>query len=322
MTTGTSTWPLASSRSMLCTPATGNRFRWTSFQAAGDLEPNLVLWTGPCRPGAPPGQTLVSGAARGIARACSVRGRLRVLILHSRYLSGPASGENRVVEDELRLLREAGHDVELYAPERIAPSMVGSLREGVRAVWSGQASGEVGKIVREAGVDVVHCHNLFPALSPAVLRVAGDAGAAVVMTLHNFRLACLPATFLREGEVCELCLGHVPWRGIIHRCYRGSAAGSASLATSLTLHRAIRSFERIDLYLAVSEFLRSKHVEAGVPAARIVVKPNFAWGARRREGAGDYFLFAGRLSREKGVGTLLAAWRGFSAPLLIVGDGP
>jgi len=142
------------------------------------------------------------------------------------------------------------------------------------------------------------------------------------MTLHNFRLMCLPATLLRKGKVCEDCLGRLPWRGVVHRCYRGSAAASASLACSIGVHRALGTFERVDLYLAVSEFVRAKHIEMGVPPERVVTKSNFAWSTRRREGPGDYFVFAGRLSSEKGVWTLLAAWHDLTLPLVIVGDGP
>lgn len=226
-----------------------------------------------------------------------------------------------MVEDETRLLREGGHQVEVYRPDRGAggPS---AAREGLSAVWSGHAAAQVRRLVQEQRPDVVHCHNLFPALSPAALRVAGEAGAAVVMTLHNYRLACLPATLLRDGRVCEDCVAKVPWRGVVHRCYRDSAGGSAALATSLALHRAIGSFRRVDRFLAVSEFVRGKHVQAGLPSRRVVVKPNFAWPVGRRAGAGDYFLFAGRLSPEKGVRTLLDAWHGLPGRLVIAGDGP
>lgn len=227
-----------------------------------------------------------------------------------------------MVEDEVRLLREGGHHVEVFLPARRGGQTLGGLREGMSAVWSRDAVEQVERLIDRQRFEIVHCHNLFPALSPAVLSAAHDAGAAVLMTLHNYRLACLPATFLRDGRVCEDCLGHVPWRGVVHRCYRGSAAAGAALATSLTLHRARRTFDRVDLFLAVSDFLRAKHVEAGLPAERVSVKPNFAWGARRREGPGEYVLFAGRLSPEKGVRTLLDASRRVDAPLVIVGDGP
>jgi glycosyltransferase involved in cell wall biosynthesis len=167
--------------------------------------------------------------------------------------------------------------------------------------------------------DVIHAHNLFPMLSPSVLR-AGEA--PVVVTLHNYRLLCLPATFLRDGSTCEDCLGRTPWRGVVHRCYRDSAAGSAALAASLTLHRGMATFRGVAAFLAVSEFVRAKHIEAGFAADRIRVKPNFVGALPRRAGAGEYFLFLGRLSPEKGLDRLIDVWHDVSARLVIVGDGP
>jgi glycosyltransferase involved in cell wall biosynthesis len=247
---------------------------------------------------------------------------VRILILHSRYLSGAASGENRVVDDEARLLTEAGHRVDVWDP---APDNAHGLRligTAARAIWSKEATAHVRGLIRRSKAEVVHCHNLFPQLSPAVLRAAVDERAAVVMTLHNYRLLCLPATFIRDGRVCEDCLGRAPWPGVWHACYRGSKLGSATLATSLTLHTAFHTFDRVTDYLAVSRFVRGKYVEAGWPEDRIEVKSNFAWKSPRREGPGRYFLYLGRLSSEKGIATLLSAWRRSSARLLVVGDGP
>ena len=144
----------------------------------------------------------------------------------------------------------------------------------------------------------------------------------MVMTLHNYRLLCLPATFIRDGRVCEDCLGRAPWPGVVHACYRDSTLGSAALATSLSLHNAFHTFDRVTKYLAVSGFVRRKYVEAGWPDDRIEVKSNFAWENPKREGPGRYFLYLGRLSPEKGIATLLSAWRRSSARLLVVGDGP
>lgn len=248
---------------------------------------------------------------------------MRVLVLHSRYLSGPVSGENRVVDDEVRLLREAGHEVNVWSPslERVRDG--GLIRVGLGAVWSRRSASRVAELIGSHRPEVVHCHNLFPVLSPAALRAASKAPALIV-TLHNYRLLCLPATFMRKGEICEACLGRLPWRGVLYRCYRNSAAGSVAIATSLGLHRALGTFERVTLFLAVSEFVRAKYVEAGFAAERIHVKPNFVWETRRRRGHGDYYLFLGRLSPEKGVDRLLDVWRLGQPPgrLLIVGDGP
>jgi glycosyltransferase involved in cell wall biosynthesis len=246
---------------------------------------------------------------------------MKVLILHSRYRSGPASGENRVVEDEARLLSEGGHHVDLFAPQPDQPVGLRWVSAGVGVIWSRSAAAEVKRRIDLWNPDIVHCHNLFPALSPAALR-AIDGQIPVVATLHNYRLLCLPGTFLRDGRVCEDCLGRLPWPGIVHGCYQASVPASAALASSLLLHRAIGSFGHIRLYMAISEFVRRKHVEAGLSPERIVVKPHFAWPLERREGPGEYFLYLGRLSPEKGVSTVLEAWRGIPAKLLIIGDGP
>jgi glycosyltransferase involved in cell wall biosynthesis len=245
---------------------------------------------------------------------------MRILILHSRYLSGWASGENSVVRDEQRLLAEAGHQVTTWTPTP-GPEL-SRVRLGSNAVWSPAALRHVRGLIERHRPQILHCHNLFPMLSPAVLRAARDRNARVVVTLHNYRMFCLPATCIRDGEICELCLGRVPWRGVFYRCYRGSLAGSAAMAASLGLHRAIGSFDDVTLFLPVSRFVRDKHVQAGLTSARMVVKQNFCWPQPRRSGAGEYFLYLGRLAPEKDVRTLLEAWRSVRAPLILAGDGP
>jgi glycosyltransferase involved in cell wall biosynthesis len=244
---------------------------------------------------------------------------MRVLVLHSRYLSGTSSGENRVVEDEVELLRAAGHEVRLWAPSPEDGAGASRLSLGMRAVWSHRAARRVARLAAELRPDVIHVHNLYPMLSPAVLRTAA---APVVVTLHNYRLLCLPASFLRDDRACEDCLGKLPWRGVVHRCYRGSAAGSATVAASLAVHRRAGTFRHVSAFLAVSEFVRDKHLEAGMDAARIRVKPNFVAPMPRREGPGGDFLYLGRLSSEKGLDRLVGQWRDVAGRLVIVGDGP
>ncbi len=245
---------------------------------------------------------------------------MEILVLHSRYRSGAASGENAVVADEARLLREAGHRVEVVDPG--VRGWAGALRAAGGVVWDPGRTADVRRVIRRLQPDVVHVHNVFPALSPAVIRAAAEEGVPVVMTLHNFRLLCLPATFLRDGRVCEDCLGRLPWPGLVHGCYRGSRLASAPYLASLALHRSIGTFDRVRRFLAVSGFVRAKHAEAGILPERIAVKPNFAWPAPRREGPGSSFLYLGRLSPEKGVDTLLRAWRPALGRLLVAGDGP
>ncbi|MBA3349286.1 MAG: glycosyltransferase, partial [Actinobacteria bacterium] len=247
---------------------------------------------------------------------------MRILVGHSRYQSGPVSGENRVVDDEVELLRGAGHDVLLWDPEAATASGFGLAKTAQQAIWATESVGDLRRAIRDHRPDVAHFHNLFPVLSPAVLRAASDDGIPTVMTLHNYRLLCLPATFLRDGNVCEDCLGHLPWRGIVHRCFRDSLPGSAAYAASLSLHRGLRSFERVALFLCVSRFVADKHVEAGWGRDRLEVKPNFTWPSPKRVGPGEYFLFLGRLSSEKGAGVLIETWRPELGRLVVAGDGP
>jgi glycosyltransferase involved in cell wall biosynthesis len=244
---------------------------------------------------------------------------MRVLVVHNHYTSGISSGENRVVADEVDLLRAHGHEVELWEPS--ADDLTGARRAllGPQAVWSRSSVRHLELTAARFRPDVVHAHNLFPRLSPAILR---SRVAPVVLTLHNYRLLCLPATFLRDGKTCEDCFGKVPWRGAVHGCYRGSRVGSAALATSLALHRAVRTFEQPATYLAVSEYVRTRHVEAGFDPERVWVKPNFVWGTDQRTGPGGDFLYVGRLSPEKGLDRLLPIWATVPARLVVVGDGP
>ena len=244
---------------------------------------------------------------------------MRVLILHSRYLSGPISGENRVVNDEADLLRAAGHDVEVLSP---SPEGIGRPALAARSLVSSGTAAAVRELVRAHRIEVVHCHNLYPALGAGVLPAASRAGAAVVITLHNFRLMCPAGTFFRDGHVCEDCLGRVPWPAVMHACYRGSRAETALLGASITLAKTGRGFGSVHRFLAVSDFIRKKHAAAGLPQERIALKANFVPGQRRREGPGRYFLVLGRLSTEKGVSEIVRAWTPDVGELRIVGDGP
>ncbi|MDO9217481.1 MAG: glycosyltransferase family 4 protein, partial [Lacisediminimonas sp.] len=145
-------------------------------------------------------------------------------------------------------------------------------------------------------------------------------------TLHNFRLMCLQAMFLRNNRICEDCKGAVPWRGVMRGCYHDSAAQSAVLAGMLVLHRGLGTYQRkVTRYIALNEFSRDKFIEGGLPAERIVVKPNFVQPQPQpaqgtvRSGA----LFVGRLSLEKGLSLMAEALALLpSMTVGVIGDGP
>lgn len=247
---------------------------------------------------------------------------MRILVAHNAYQQ--RGGEDSVVADEMALLRRHGHEVDLYA--RHNDDIAGASRPALAAgtLWSARTAREVPARIRRFRPDIVHVHNTFPLISPAIYWAAAAHGVPVVQTLHNFRLLCPQAMFLRAGQVCESCLGRLPLPGLVHGCYRDSRVQTATLGAMLALHRGLGTFRRkISRYIALNEFCRRKFIAGGLPGERIAVKPNFvdfpAPPAGRREG----FLFVGRLSREKGVATLAQALAAVpAARLRVAGDGP
>jgi glycosyltransferase involved in cell wall biosynthesis len=250
---------------------------------------------------------------------------MRVLLAHNYYQQ--PGGEDRVFASEGALLERHGHEVVRYTAHNDRVDDYSRLRLAAKTVWNHDAYREFKALVAQARPDVCHFHNTFPLMSPAVLYAARERDVPVVLTLHNFRLLCPAATLLRDGAVCESCVSKsLPWPGVLHGCYRHSRAASATTALMLVTYRALGAWSRVvDRYIALTEAGRQRFVQGGLPEEKIVVKPNFVEPdpglSATRE---DYVLFAGRLAPEKGVDTLLAAWRQLGAPvrLRIAGDGP
>jgi glycosyltransferase involved in cell wall biosynthesis len=256
---------------------------------------------------------------------------VRVLLVHNRYRSAQPSGENAVVDAEAALLEEHGCTVERVEADSDDIEGWSGIRKAtlpVRVVWSRDATREIRDAIARFEPDVVHVHNTFPLLSPAAVRAAKAAGAPVVLTFHNFRPLCAAGAFIREGRVCEDCIGsRAPFAALRHGCYRGSRVASAPLVAMSALHRALGTWtDCVDVALFPSEFARAKYIRAGWPADKCVVKYNTAPDLGRvREGAGEGFVAVSRLSAEKGIDLLVDAWREAfpdgRATLTIIGSG-
>jgi glycosyltransferase involved in cell wall biosynthesis len=236
------------------------------------------------------------------------------------------AGEDVSWTGEQGLLLERGHDVVNYTRDNREIERLSSWRTGLRTVWSMEDYRSLRETIRGCRPDVMTVHNFFPLISPAAYYAARAENVPVVQVLHNYRLLCLGSYLFRKGHVCEDCLGKsFPWPGVIHGCYRQNMAISGVVAAMLTTHRALRTWKRmVDVYVALTDFSKEKFIQGGLPAERIVVKPNFVHldpGAGK--GNGGYALYVGRLSTEKGLDTMIAAWKelGQSFPLKIVGEG-
>jgi glycosyltransferase involved in cell wall biosynthesis len=250
---------------------------------------------------------------------------MKILMVHNHYQQ--AGGEDRVFQEEAALLEAHGHEVTRY---RLHNDQVAAMSRAALAkntLWNDSVYHELETLVYRERPDVAHFHNTFPLISPAGYHAVKAAGVPLIQTLHNYRLLCPNALFYRDGRPCEDCMGKtVTWPGVVHGCYRGSRAASAVVTAMLVTHRALRTWgDKVDRYIALTEFAKRKFVEGGLPARNIVVKPNFVSpDPGPGGGTGGYALFVGRLSAEKGVDTLLGAWDRLEGriPLKIVGDGP
>jgi glycosyltransferase involved in cell wall biosynthesis len=256
---------------------------------------------------------------------------LKILLVHNFYGSAAPSGENQVFLEEKALLQSRGHTIIEFtrASDDIrALGWRGAIVGGLTTPWNFRSARDVAALVAEARPDVVHVHNTFPLLSPAIFHAIG-AATPRVLTLHNYRVFCAAGIPVRDQRVCTECLdARSAAPALRHGCYRNSRVATLPLAASIELHRRIGTWARaVDAFIALSDFQKDVMAAAGLPAARIHVKPNFypgrpvvvPWADRA-----PYVLYAGRLSAEKGVQTLARAWQcwGTEAPeLRIAGDG-
>ena len=249
---------------------------------------------------------------------------MRILQAHNLYQQ--AGGEDAVVANEAKLLTDHGQEVRLWSVDNAAiTGPWAKLRTAWQVPYSHTARWRVAAAIADFAPDVVHVHNFFPLITPSVYDACRDAGVPVVQTLHNSRTICAGALLLRNGRPCEDCIHGSPYQGALHGCYRGSRPGSLAVARMIDRHRGRGTWRtKVDRFIALTEFAKAKFAEAGFPADKIAVKPNFVEdkGARAPEADHHGAVFVGRLSPEKGIGTLLAAWRDLDVRLRIAGDGP
>ncbi len=233
-----------------------------------------------------------------------------------------------MVDNEISQLRNAGVEVIpfLRSSDEVAElSAVGKAKLAVSPIYAADAQRRLTALLEAEKPDVLHLHNPYPFLSPAVVRTSQRHRVPVVQTVHNYRHVCVNGLYFRNGRLCHDCRGKtLPTPGVVHGCYRGSRAQSAVMATTLVAHRS--TWRRVDRYIALTGAIRRHLREYGIPDDAISVKPNSIPDPGVHDVDGDGFAFVGRLSEEKGIGLLLRAWErhadGSLGKLRIIGDGP
>lgn len=253
---------------------------------------------------------------------------MRLLIVHNRYRSSTPSGENIVVDREVELLAGRGHEVETFFRSNDDYADLGlgkKIFTFPSPVLGTSARKDFRKTVKAFQPDVVHLHNPYPFISPMILDDCRAADVPVVATIHNYRLRCIKGTFFRDGAICTDCEDRrFPTPAIVHGCYGESIAASSMMAVALARHR--RRWEGIAGFIAVSAFIADYLVEWGIQHSRVHVIPNPVDDRGDPSPPGAGFVFAARLTEEKGLLLVLDAWEASgldgSLPLYIAGDGP
>lgn len=250
---------------------------------------------------------------------------MKILKAHNYYLIG--GGEDKSNQAEIELLKQYNNVVDFYTENNEKIKALGLIKTAIKTIWSQQSYSEIRYILNRDKYDIFHCENTFPLISPSAYYAAKAEGVPVIQTLRNYRFFCLNAYLFRDNQVCEDCLGKpIPLPGIIHSCYRNSKSGSLVLATMLSIHRLLRTYQRqVDIFIALTDFAKRKYIEGGLPKEKILIKPNFIYpDPGIGEGEGEFALFVGRLSPEKGINVLLEAWQKLddNIALKIIGDGP
>lgn len=236
-------------------------------------------------------------------------------------------GEDESFEAEATLLERHGHEVERFVMQNDAISGLSQWTAARKMFWNQDIYRRASELILKFQPELMHCTNTFPLMSPAVYYAARRHRVPVVQALRNYRMLCPKAILYRNQGVCESCLGKsISWPALLHACYRESHAATAAITLHNSLQRLLGTWTHcIDRFFTPSEFARGKYIESGLPAERISVKPNFVFpSASACRPKGDYVVFVGRLTEEKGIHTLLKAWSMLPVKnsLKLVGEGP
>jgi glycosyltransferase involved in cell wall biosynthesis len=236
-----------------------------------------------------------------------------------------SGGEDNVFFFEKNLLHSKGHEVYEYTDTNSRLNTFGVLYAAKNTIWSSASYQSIKELIKKISPDIVHFHNTFLMLSPSVYYACWEMHVPVVQSLHNYRIACPSATFFRNNHGCEDCIDwKIPLPGVLHKCYRNSYTQTTIVAAMLSFHRFRKTWqEKVSAYIVGSNFARKKIARAGLPLDRLHLKPNLVDVSPRPPAMiGEYAIIFGRLSQDKGIVTVINAWKSIrNVPLIITGDG-
>ena len=250
---------------------------------------------------------------------------MKILQIHNEYKF--KGGEETVVENERDLLVK--NDCEVFQLIRKNSNEINNVFDEIKVAWNVVYSKKSKSIVfdkiKKINPDIVHIHNTFPLWSFSIIDACYEMKIPVVMTLHNFRLICAKGVFYRNNGICEICSKSSPLNAIRYGCYQNSKIKSIPVSLMIQKYRkGLKLLKKVNKFIVLTEFSKKKFLEINFPENKIAVKPNFIPKNFKfnTETKKSGFLYASRLSEEKGILDLIIAHNKFNFDLTVCGDGP
>ena len=250
---------------------------------------------------------------------------MKILFAHNYYqLKG---GEDSVLANEMRLLKENGHKTITYFRHNQEIEQYSTLKKvGLlfNTTYSAESYQEVTALLKKERPDICHVHNFLPLITPSVYDACRDNNVPIVQTLHNFRLICTNGLFLRNGKICEDCLGKSAYGSVLKKCYRDSSLQTFAVARMIEQHKAKNTWNtKVSKYICLNQFSKGKFIEAGLPEEKLMVKPNFVERPTFKEShnKAPYFVFVGRVDSTKGIELLNRVAVSSPIPIKVIGEG-
>jgi len=252
---------------------------------------------------------------------------MNILLLYNRYRY--RGGEDTYVYSTISLLRKKGHKVYPFIKDSrdIKRNILNYIKIAISLFWNFPVEKELDKVIKEFKPDLVYSQNIYPLINPSVYHLFKRYGIPVVQQVSNYRLFCPKMTLFRDNHVCQDCVNRrFPYPSVIHACYQNSRVASMVFSLAVFFHKVIGTFEIVKHYVFLSKFVKDYHTEHRLlKSSKLtdISTPFFGKSNKSVVRQGDFFLFVGRLSEEKGILFLLEAFEKIGdAKLVMVGDGP
>lgn len=250
---------------------------------------------------------------------------MKILVVHNRYQE--AGGEDSVFRNEVSALKRAGHLVTEYVQDnKTILDWKNKCYVALNSIFSIKQFNTFKFLLESEQPDVVHVHNYFPIISPSIFYACSKKRIPVVHTLHNFRSICPTAYLSYDNTIIETSIKRSSWWCVRKKVYRDSYIGTFFLTLMVEIHKHIGTWNKVvDAFIVLTEFNRKKFIEAGFPAGKLFLKPNFAIKPKALlsspyKSKKPFAVFVGRLSNEKGIDFLLNSWQFIDYKLIIVGE--